>query len=136
MNLHSLVTSISVVLAGLLWTPPVAAKISTSIVLCFDPGERTDSSRVAAEAAGFMARSKGLGPVVALFFTTVTQEQVGSDGASDKRMKELTTYLASKGFKSEFNDFRRINTASSDMGCSKTKIAVEIEALFPHDGYR
>lgn len=135
MKLHSLVASISVVLAGLLWTPPAAAKVSASIVLCFDPGERIDSSRVAAEAAGFMARSKGLGPVVALFFMTVAQEQVESDGASDKRMKELATYLASKGFKSEFNDFRRIKAASSDMGCSKAKIAVEIEALFPHDGY-
>ena len=135
MRVHSSVASISVALAGLLWTPPAAAKVRTSIVLCFDPGDRTVSSRVAAEAAGFMFRSKGLGPVVALFFMTVAEEKIESDGASDKRMKELATYLASKGLKSEFNDFRRIKAAPSDMGCSKAKIAVEIEALFPHDGY-
>jgi hypothetical protein len=135
MRLHSFVASISVVLAGLLATPPAAAKVSTSIVLCFDPGDSTVSSRVAAEAAGLVSRSRGLGPVVALFFVTLAEEPLETDGTSDKRMKELAAYLASKGFKSEFNDFRRIKAAPSDTGCSDAKVAVEIEALFPHDGY-
>ena len=135
-NRHVCVRAVVLALAMTALSELSLAKVSTSVVLCFAPQDRSISPSVTAEVTRFMDRSKNLGPVVALFVLTVSASQLETEALAKARAESLVSYLSSRDFTSKFADVRHIEAPASDMGCSSIEVAVEIEALFPHDGYR
>jgi hypothetical protein len=129
----------SLIAAGLIalsFPVPSTAKVSTSVILCFEPNDDFLSENIEENLAYLVQKSHGLGTVAAIFVLSVAESDVESREYSSSRARGLLTYLARHGFKTELNDNRRVEAPASDMGCNHRQVAVEVEALFPHDGYQ
>ncbi|GAA0760845.1 hypothetical protein LRH25_27745 [Ideonella azotifigens] len=112
------------------------AKVSVSVILCFEPNVRVISPGAAGHLDRFAERSRATGEPVGLFATTVGDADLEVPAASAARIDDLVAALVGRGIRFPATHADRIEASASDMGCPAHQLAIELEALFPHDGYR
>lgn len=115
---------------------PASAKFSTSIALCFAPNDVSVTPAVSERLAQFVDRAKLLGNPSGLLVLTVAERDLESEGQSKSRVKLLLSHLNGLAIGNRYTEVRQVQQSSSNMGCSAKHIAVELEIVFPHDGYR